>query len=63
MNDFSIIPDFVFSVQDERRREVPCRDMDFDCLPDENGCIPFGNYLRCYLYDSDKGSCPFLPIE
>ena len=46
----------------EDKKEIPCKDMDFDCLPDCEGNIPFGGYLRCYLYDPDKGSCPFLPI-
>jgi hypothetical protein len=44
------------------KREIPCRDMDIDCLPDESGCPPFGSYSRCFLYEPEKGSCPFLPI-
>jgi len=45
------------------KRELPCKDLDLDCLPDEHGCIPFGSYRSCYLYDPDKGSCPFLPLK
>ena len=63
MKEISVIPDFVYPVQDDRRRELPCKDMDLDCLPDNTGSVPFGSYLRCFLYDPDKGSCPFLPIE
>jgi len=46
----------------EDKKEIPCKDMDLDCLPDDNGFPPFGSYIKCYLYDSDKGSCPFIPI-
>jgi len=46
----------------EDKKEIPCKDMDLDCLPDDNGFIPFGSYIKCYLYDSDKASCPFKPI-
>lgn len=46
----------------EDKKEIPCKDMDLDCLPDDNGFTPFGGYIKCYLYDSDKGSCPFIPI-
>lgn len=53
---------FVQMIQEERRRELPCKDLDMDCLSDQNGNVPFGSYVRCYLYDPDKGSCPFLPL-
>ena len=46
----------------EDKKEIPCKDMDIDCLPDNQGHIPFGNYLKCFLYEPDKGSCPFQPI-
>ena len=46
----------------EDKKEIPCKDMDLDCLPDDNGLVPFGSYIKCYLYDSDMGNCPFLPI-
>jgi len=49
-------------VHEEQRRELPCKDMDLDCLIDEHGNVPFGSYVQCYLYDVDKGSCPFLPF-
>ena len=52
----------VIEVHWEDKKEIPCKDMDIDCLPDELGCPPFGSYVRCYLYDPEKGSCPFLPI-
>jgi len=45
------------------KKEIPCKDMDLDCLPDERGEVPFGNYEKCYLYDQNKGICPFLPID
>jgi len=44
------------------RIEMPCKDMDLDCLPDADGNIPFGSYSCCYMYDSQQGICPFLPI-
>jgi len=47
----------------EDRIEIPCKDMDIDCLPDESGGVPFMSYARCYQYDSEQGLCPFLPIE
>ncbi|RKY83299.1 hypothetical protein DRQ09_10255 [candidate division KSB1 bacterium] len=47
----------------EDRRELPCKDLDLDCLPDKDGTVPFGSYHKCYLYDPDKGSCPFLPMK
>ena len=50
-------------VQREDRIEIPCKDMDLDCLPDENGGIPFGNYTMCYAYDPEKGMCPFTPFR
>lgn len=43
--------------------ELPCKDMDPDCLPDEFGSVPFGDYRHCYAYDPKKGLCPFLPIH
>ncbi len=46
----------------EDRVELPCKDMDMDCLPDKEGFIPFGNYAHCYIYAPEKGMCPFLPI-
>ena len=46
----------------EDKIEIPCKDMDLDCLPDDNGFTPFGSYIKCYFYDSDKGSCPFIPF-
>ena len=62
MNEFNISPTFIYPIQDKRRRELPCKDMDLDCLPDTGGDVPFGSYVKCYLYDPDKGSCPFLPF-
>ena len=47
----------------EDKRELPCKDLDLDCLPGKDGIIPFGSYTKCYLYDSKKGSCPFLPMK
>jgi len=49
--------------QFEDRIELPCKDMDLDCLTDENGEIPFGSYAQCYAYDMEQGVCPFLPIK
>lgn len=46
----------------EDKKEIPCKDMDIDCLPDGKGSLSFGSYVKCYLYDPDKGNCPFLPI-
>jgi len=46
----------------EDKKEIPCKDMDIDCLSDSEGSLPFGSYVKCYLYDPDKGNCPFLPI-
>ena len=53
---------FVIEYQAEDKKEIPCKDMDIDCLPDSDGFVPFGSYIRCYFYDPDKGGCPFLPI-
>jgi len=47
----------------EDRKELPCKDLDIDCLPDNKGDVPFGSYQRCFLYDFKKGSCPFLPMD
>ncbi len=46
----------------EERKEIPCKDMDVDCLPDKNGDIPFGSYFMCHKYDRESGGCPFLPM-
>jgi len=50
-------------LQYEEKKEIPCKDMDIDCLPDENGDVPFGSYHLCYVYDADKGTCPFVPFD
>ncbi len=42
--------------------EIPCKDLDIDCLPDEDGLIPFESYVKCYLYDPDQGMCPLVPV-
>ena len=42
----------------EDKKEIPCKDMDIDCLPDEYGHPPFGSYTRCYLYDPEKEAAP-----
>ena len=52
----------VIEFQQEDKREIPCKDMDIDCLPDEDGIVPFGSYINCFLYEPEKGGCPFLPI-
>ncbi len=62
MKDLTLQPTFIYPILDLRRRELPCKDMDLDCLPGRRGEIPFGSYVKCYLYDPDKGSCPFLPF-
>ncbi len=41
-------------------RELPCRDMDLDCLLDGK---PFGSYHRCYVYAPELGKCPLLGLE
>jgi hypothetical protein len=41
-------------------RELPCRDMDLDCLTGEK---PFGSYRRCYVYAPEMGKCPLLGLE
>ena len=41
-------------------RELPCRDMDLDCLTGEK---PFGSYCRCYAYAPELGKCPLLGLE
>jgi hypothetical protein len=41
-------------------RELPCRDMDLDCLMGEK---PFGSYHRCYVYAPELGRCPLLGLE
>ncbi|MFC1553762.1 hypothetical protein ACFL7D_03925 [candidate division KSB1 bacterium] len=57
---FTKIENFI-SIDD--RVEIPCKDMDLDCLPDTHGSVPFGNYEHCYMYDPRKGKCPFLPFR
>jgi hypothetical protein len=47
----------------QRPIEIPCKDLDVDCLPDEEGDVPFGNYTCCYFYDKEQGMCPFLPFH
>lgn len=42
--------------------ELPCKDLDMDCLPDSEGDIPFGGYGKCYEYFPEQGKCPFLPL-
>jgi hypothetical protein len=41
-------------------RELPCRDMDMDCLIGEK---PFGSYHRCYVYAPEMGRCPLMGLE
>jgi hypothetical protein len=41
-------------------RELPCRDMDLDCLTGEK---PFGSYGRCYAYAPELGRCPLVGLE
>ena len=50
-------------LQYHEKKEIPCKDMDIDCLPDDNGDIPFGSYHQCFAYDSEKGICPFVPFD
>lgn len=50
-------------ISEETRIEVPCKDMDLDCLPDMDNNVPFGDYTLCYVYDSEKGMCPFVPLR
>lgn len=45
------------------KKEIPCKDMDLDCLPDRHNNVPFGNYKKCFAYDPLQGTCPFLPME
>ena len=45
------------------KKEIPCKDMDLDCLPDKDGHIPFGDYTKCYYYDPEQGVCPFVPFD
>ena len=56
---------FQYEIQEIRQNpiEIPCKDLDMDCLPDEEGHIPFGDYTCCYLYDKEQGMCPFLPFR
>ncbi|MCP4726555.1 MAG: hypothetical protein GY863_16035 [bacterium] len=56
--------DNVIDISEEKtdKIEIPCKDLDLDCLPDEEGIVPFGNYKKCYLYDPDQGMCPLLPV-
>ncbi len=42
----------------DRFREIPCKDMDLDCLA-LDGKIPFGSYKRCYEYAPELGKCIF----
>lgn len=44
------------------RKEIPCKDLDFDCLPGDDDTVPFGSYTRCFAYDSEQGICPFVPF-
>lgn len=46
-------------VQDRPIPGHKCRDFDNDCLsvPHEG---PFRSFVNCWLYDPDKGYCPFL---
>jgi hypothetical protein len=41
------------------RREVPCRDLDFDCFAFD-GVVPFGGYGRCQAYAPELGRCILL---
>ncbi|MFC1730461.1 hypothetical protein ACFL6I_09005 [candidate division KSB1 bacterium] len=50
-------------IQHKERKEIPCKDMDLDCLPGPGGSVPFGGYERCYAYDSEQGLCPFMPFS
>jgi len=47
---------------EENYRELPCRDFDWDCLATD-GIIPFGNYMRCQMYDPDRGKCLFVKLQ
>ena len=44
---------------EEQRRELPCRDFDWDCLA-ADGVIPFGDYRKCQMYDPERGKCLFV---
>ena len=55
--------EYVVDFPDTDPREIPCRDMDLDCLPDSDGRVPFGAYDRCQCYAPARGRCPFLPLE
>ena len=39
-------------------REIPCKDMDLDCLA-LDGKIPFDDYRKCYEYAPELGRCMF----
>ncbi len=45
------------------RIEIPCKDLDLDCMPDESGQVPFGSYENCYKYAPEQGICPLTPIN
>ena len=57
--------DNVIDISEEKieKIEIPCKDLDLDCLPDNEGLVPFGSYERCYLYDPDQGMCPLMPVS
>jgi hypothetical protein len=43
-------------------KEIPCKDMDLDCLA-LDGRTPFGSYKRCYEYAPELGRCIFYEWE
>jgi hypothetical protein len=44
---------------EEDHRELPCRDFDWDCLA-LDGVIPFESYIKCQMYDQERGKCLFV---
>ncbi|MFC1564141.1 hypothetical protein ACFL6G_04350 [candidate division KSB1 bacterium] len=65
MKSFTFKIDNLIDLREVKRDkiEIPCRDLDIDCLPDEGGGVPFGNYKKCYMYDPDQGICPLVPMN
>jgi len=49
----------VDALNEEYRRELPCRDFDLDCFT-LDGVIPFGSYKKCQAYMPGMGKCLFL---
>lgn len=52
-----------YTVKPANPVEIPCKDMDLECLPDKNGEVPFGNYKLCLAFDFSQGLCPFVSLK